>query len=233
MGKTTQANNENAVFNLEERKSKKDVVYEFIRKEIVENRLKPGQFLVERKLCEWLNSSRTPIREALKELSERGLVTTATGRGASVAAIKFEDIAEIYDIRAALEGLAAELCTQNISPNQIQKMERKHDNFEKAAKAKNFDTALEVDIEFHMFILEIAANTRLTNLLRNMYDQVKRITNLIKGDEIRTKVAIEQHKNVLAAIKDGKRGQARRLMEYHVRDSKEHHLQNCLKHKYE
>lgn len=233
MAKKMQVKDKKAGYTLEERRSKKDEVYELIKREIVENRLKPGKFLVERKLCEWLNSSRTPIREALKELSERGLVTTTTGRGAAVATINFEDIAEIYDIRASLEGLAVELCTQNIAPAQIQKLEQLHGKFEKALAAKNYDTTLDVDLQFHLFILEIAANSRLTSLLKNMYDQVNRITNLIKGDETRAMASVEQHRNVLEAIKSGKRDQAKRSMEFHVRDSKEYHLQNCLKHKYE
>lgn len=226
-------NEDKAVYNLEEKRSKKDIVYDILKREIVQNRLKPGQFLVERKLCEWLNSSRTPIREALKELSEQGLVTITTGRGAAVATIKFEDIAEIYDVRAALEGLAVELCTQNIVPAQIQKLEEMQHKYERALAAKNYDAILEVDLEFHMFILEVAANSRLMNLMKNMYDQVHRITNLIKGDETRAVASVEQHKNVLKAIANKNRDQARRFMELHVRDSKEYHLQNCLKHKYE
>ncbi len=81
------------------RESKKDLAYEAIKEEIINHQLKPGTKLVERQLCDSLNISRTPIREALHQLAIDGLVSFQSGEGAVVSDITYEVISETYDVR--------------------------------------------------------------------------------------------------------------------------------------
>src|SRR5512146_1240513 len=85
----------------------REQVSDLLRREIVSMRLQPGQRLVERELIERIGVSRTTVREALRELAAEGLVTTIPQKGAIVAIPSPKEAAEVYEVRALLEGLAA------------------------------------------------------------------------------------------------------------------------------
>ena len=91
----------------------REQVADLLRREIVELRLRPGQRLVERELIERIGVSRTTIREALRQLSAEGLVTTIPQKGAIVAIPSPKEAAEVYEVRALLEGAAAKECAEN------------------------------------------------------------------------------------------------------------------------
>src|ERR1700730_10311746 len=82
----------------------RDQVLDGLRQAIVEQRLPPGQRLIERELVEQIGVSRTTIREVLRQLTAEGLVTTIPQKGAVVAAPSPEEAADLYEVRAALEG---------------------------------------------------------------------------------------------------------------------------------
>jgi DNA-binding GntR family transcriptional regulator len=94
-------------------------VYEQIRQAIVEGHYSPGQRLIEQRIAEELSLSRTPVREALHRLEAEGLVQSEPNRGAVVRALSVDDIADIYGLRARLEGYAAELAAQRATPEEI------------------------------------------------------------------------------------------------------------------
>ena len=93
----------------------REQVSDLLRREIVEMRLRPGQRLVERELIKQIGVSRTTIREALRELAAEGLVTTIPQKGAIVAIPSPKEAAEVYEVRALLEGLAAREFARNAS----------------------------------------------------------------------------------------------------------------------
>ena len=87
----------------------KNTVYEDIRRKIVEEKLVPGQWLIERELCETYRMSRTPIREILWKLTADGLLEQENNRGFVVRRLGLEQIFEIFQAREAIEGMAARL----------------------------------------------------------------------------------------------------------------------------
>ena len=93
-------------------KSKKQVAYEFIKEHIVSGDFPAGSLLVERQLCAMINTSRTPVREAIQQLTAEGLVESISAKGNVVSSIRYEDIARTYDVREYLESLAVRLCVQ-------------------------------------------------------------------------------------------------------------------------
>ncbi|MEA2179836.1 MAG: hypothetical protein QOG77_3133 [Solirubrobacteraceae bacterium] len=97
----------------------REQVLELLRSAIVEHRLKPGQRLIERELVEQIGVSRTTIREVLRQLAAEGLVATIPQRGAVVAIPTAEEAAELYEVRAALEALAARRFVEHASESQI------------------------------------------------------------------------------------------------------------------
>jgi DNA-binding GntR family transcriptional regulator len=97
----------------------REQVLDLLRQAIVEHRLKPGQRLIERELVEQIGVSRTTIREVLRQLAAEGLVATIPQRGAVVAMPTPEEAAELYEVRAALESLAARRFVEHASESQV------------------------------------------------------------------------------------------------------------------
>jgi DNA-binding GntR family transcriptional regulator len=96
-----------------------DVAYEQIRQAIVEGRYRPGQRLIEQRIGEEFSFSRTPVREALRRLEAEGLLTSEPNRGARVRQLTSDDIADLYELRARLEALAAELAAERADEDEV------------------------------------------------------------------------------------------------------------------
>src|SRR5699024_2733249 len=94
-------------------------VYERIRRGIVEGHYPPGSRLVEQRLAEELDVSRTPVREAVRRLESEGLVVVARNRGAVVRPLDEADISDLYEVRARLEAHAADLAAAPAEPSAI------------------------------------------------------------------------------------------------------------------
>jgi DNA-binding GntR family transcriptional regulator len=104
-------------------------VYDRIRRGIVEGRYPPGARLVEQRLAEELDVSRTPIREAVRRLESEGLVVVARNRGAHVRPLTEADVADLYEARARLEAYAAELAAERAVPEQVAELHAAADAF--------------------------------------------------------------------------------------------------------
>src|SRR5919197_2931132 len=97
----------------------REQVLEVLRQAILDFRFKPGQRLIERELVEQIGVSRTTIREVLRELAAEGLVTTVPQKGAIVAVPSAQEAAELYEVRAALEALAARRFVEQATPQRV------------------------------------------------------------------------------------------------------------------
>lgn len=99
-----------------------EYAYERLRAAIVEHRYEPGQRLIEQRVAEELEVSRTPIREALRRLEAEGFVTTSPNRGAAVRDVSIDEIVDLYELRARLESYAAELAAQRMSGAEVDRL---------------------------------------------------------------------------------------------------------------
>ena len=208
------------------KRSKKIMAYEMIKEDIVCNKIKPGTLLVERQICEGLNTSRTPVREAIQKLANESLVEFVPGMGAFVSNITYNDIIEIYDIRAMLEGLAAERCTMHIRRAERQQLGENILLLEEAVKKNDYDAFIEHDIKFHQSVVNCARNERLRRLAGNYMDQARRITYLIRDDEERIHLSLEQHALIYKAIKANDPQKAFEGMKAHLLNSRDYHIKN-------
>ena len=108
--------------NLDNYKQLRDVVFESLRKAIVEGSLKPGQRLMEVQLAEQLGVSRTPVREAIRKLELEGFVIMLPRKGAYVADMSVKDIIDVLEVRSALEGLAANLAAERMDEKEVENL---------------------------------------------------------------------------------------------------------------
>ncbi len=206
--------------------SKKAFAYEEIKRKIINNELKPGQVLNERDLCDMLNVSRTPVREALLKLSNDGLVNIMQNRGALVSNITYEMITEIYDVRWALESLAARLFCEYALDEEIKKLGDTLENLKHSKESGDIEEFVKEDRKFHNIIIEGARNKKLISIMEGINSQVERITNLTKKDEKRSETTLIHHENLFSQIQQRNKEEAEKFMKYHIAESKDYHLGN-------
>ena len=143
-------------------------VYKNIKEAIVSRSLPPGSQLKESDLVEKLGVSRTPIREALNQLSKDGIVEIYPRKGAFVKNCSKEEVVEILILREVMEGLAARLATNRLSEESIQKLE----SFFAQYKDGSIDYA-QADELFHSMIIQACGSTRLVGLINNLKDSLQ------------------------------------------------------------
>jgi DNA-binding GntR family transcriptional regulator len=141
---------------------------ERIRAAILDGRLEPGRRLKEEELARELGISRTPVREALFVLQTEGLIDAPPNRGAVVRAYQPDDLEDLYQLRAVLEGFAARRAATRISPGDIARLEESCDRFERLRAVEELDEIVAENVRFHDVVLAAAASERLAQMTRNV-----------------------------------------------------------------
>jgi len=177
-----------------------DQVYDILRSQIISYELRPGHPLVEKQLAEALGVSATPVREALLRLEHDGLVVKSRYTGGRVAEISSNSIREVCQVRSVLEGLAAFLCTPQISAEDLTMAAACIDT-QMAALLRGDDAlAAEQGRRFHALILQKANNLLLRELLEPLTGHIERIRNITYRISSVTKESIAGHRDVLSAL---------------------------------
>jgi DNA-binding GntR family transcriptional regulator len=205
-------------------KSLHEQVYQALRTAILAGDLQSGERLVETQLAEWLQVSRTPLREALRQLQQEGLVTADVNGGLRVITLTVTEAMELYDCRLALEGLAAAGAANHASPEQLQQIEVYVLAAEQAgqtgADSSSCQELLELDYHFHRLIGESSGNRRLVTLLDNVFNAMAllRIQTLKQNPKV---LEIQQeHRQIYEAIRTGDPDIARDAISRHLLASK-------------
>lgn len=190
---------------------------ELIRKAIVEMRLKPGERLVERELMEWTGVSRATIREAIRELAAERLVRTTPQKGAIVAAPTPEEAMEVYEVRAALEGLAARLFTERADTAQRLALRRSFDRITKVLRS-HADTwaMLEAKSAFYAALFAGARNEAMVSMISLLQARITVLRATTMSETGRPDETIEEIGAILAAIDAGDAGAAAAAATRHV-----------------
>lgn len=206
-------------------------VFHTIRGHILSGVYKDGEELREATLGKELGVSRTPVREALRQLELEGLVTIIPNKGAYVTGITQKDVMDIYMIRSLLEGLCARLATERITPKQLSELEEAVLLSEfHVKKASNYGEQItELDGRFHAILYEASDSRILSHLLTDFHRYVQRARQTSLVSEERARKSIREHKQILRAIKEKDGYLAEQLANEHIL----HVVQNLKKHGYE
>jgi DNA-binding GntR family transcriptional regulator len=167
-----------------------------LRRAIETGELKPGDRLVEKDLCQELNVSRTSLREALRELQAEKLVV-AVPRGLIVAEISDEDAANIYQVRAALEGLVAAQFAETANALDVEKLKTALDRLEDAYRLKDFEKILDAKKGFYDAICHGARNAVVRDLLGNRINQLRSTS---REDDKRWMASLAELKKLAGAL---------------------------------
>lgn len=205
--------------NLDSYKPLRELVLEAIREAIMNGSLQPRERLMEIQLAEELGVSRTPVREALRKLELEGFIVMVPRKGAYVSDLSLKDIADVFEIRAALEGLAGGLAADRITEDELEEME--HTLVEKANAIQNddIDKLVEVDTKFHEALYKASRNERLFPIISNLREQIQRFRLNSLSVPGRKQESLEEHRNILEAIQARNVPLARQLAQEHIENA--------------
>lgn len=176
-------------------------VTEKLRSAIASGKLRPGDHLRERELCEQLGVSRTSIREALRMLESEGLVTSIPNKGVAVAGISQKECEDVYETRAALEGLLVRQFVRNASDQQIAKLEDIVDAIEKHNQRFSVAKFVELKTKFYELIMEGADNKVAANALRAIHARVARLWMTSLSNPDRAQRSVVEVRAIVDAMK--------------------------------
>ena len=194
-------------------------VAERLRSKIMAHTLSPGSWIDEQALAAEYGTSRTPLREALKVLAAEGLVTMKLRRGAYVTEVSQRDLAEVFHLLSLLECDAVSVVAEQATDEQLAELAALHARLEDAvADADAFFAANE---RFHMRLLEIADNRWRNQVVADMRQVMKlnRHHSLLK--EGRLAASLQEHRDLMAALKARDAERAKHVMRLHMAQGKE------------
>lgn len=183
---------------------------------IVNGHLEPGAPLFEPQLGELLEVSRTPVREALKLLAAEGLVELRRNRSAIVARLDNRELADLFELEAGLEGLAAGLAAERRRAADLRRLVMLQERMETCYRRSDRDGYIRVNQEAHRTIVACARNRALTETYGRLMVRLHRARNLSLAIEGRIVEAINEHREILAVLEAGDATAARELMTRHV-----------------
>jgi DNA-binding GntR family transcriptional regulator len=194
----------------------REIVFTTMREAIINGDFKPGQRLMEVQLAEQMGVSRTPVREAIRKLELEGLVIMVPRKGAYVAGLSNEDVKEVLEIRAVLEGLAASLASKNATKEDMTLLQEIVDQFKHAAQEQDVVKLIRYDSDFHDVVYRASKNKKLIQLISSLREQVQRFRVAYFTKIKNTEILIAEHNELLDAIVGKDALRARHVAENHI-----------------
>ena len=177
-----------------------DKVYDAIRLGIVDGTYPAGSRLGEADLAESLAVSRTPVREALRRLSSEGLIETLPNRGARVRSWSESEIVEVFELRALLEGRAANLAARNATPELVAELDALCTAMEEAAARDNLLEVASINRRFHLHLADMANSPLLSEMIASVSLFALALRTFEGYGHIRLAQSLSQHRELVNAI---------------------------------
>ena len=203
-------------------------VFHKIREDILNGNYKENEELKEVTIGQELGVSRTPVREALRQLELEGLVEIIPNRGAFVTGIQAKDVHDIYMIRSRLEGLCARWACDYITKEQMDDMEENLYLADFHAKKGNMEQMAQLDNNFHMILYAAGNSKMLEHLLIDYHQYVLRIRRNTLSTLDRALASNAEHRAIMEAIKAKDPEKAEALAAEHMRNAYDNMVRNGL-----
>ncbi len=196
-------------------------VLDKIQKDILTGKLKPGQKLIEQELCKEYKVSRTPVREALRQLETDGLVENILNRGAFVIGMSQQDYEDMFELRKIYEAQATKWAIERINDEEMDRLEETFEFMEFYTLRNDIDKMLTINTGFHQVIYDASHNRMLKNMLSSYQTFIKyRGEESVYGDDYLSTV-LEEHRAIFKAFKDKDVRAGALAMEIHIDRAKE------------
>jgi len=218
----------NELFKISDYELLSKKVYHVLKERIIKEDLKPGEKILEVNIGEQLGVSRTPIREALRELAAEGFVKMIPNLGMVVKNVSIEEIKEVLQIRELLEGFAASITAKKINKGEIKKLEKIIEKMNISISKDDVLVYSDLNGEFHNLILKVCGNKRLIKICANLSGSDHRFRiRALRDNSERLKYSLKEHQEIVDALKKKDSVQADRRSKKHI----ENVLKNILAYK--
>ncbi len=189
-------------------KSQAQKAYEKIRNHILTQKLKPGSPLVESEFAEQLKMSRTPVREAIRQLSADGLVEIIPRKGTFIKTFTKKDLIMCYEAAEGLEGMVVYLAAKSVAEGKADKskvraMEQLVEQMDKSLEGDNMPEWISGDEKFHDILYKMCDNTYIIQNLERILVQLNCVLWFITPMYIDKRASNEEHRKMVKAIKEG------------------------------
>ena len=164
-------------------------IYEKLRGDIISGKIRPNERLIEAELASYYQVSRTPVREALQRLYENKLIVRIKS-GWIAREYSLEDIKEIYEVRAALEGFAARLAAERATDEELEAIQRNHLDYLEFVSSEEIDPQIVHNDVFHELVIKAARNQHLADQIKavSRYHFIHRMSPLLADEDVRTSI---------------------------------------------
>ena len=198
-----------------------EATFQKLRSLLVEGKIAPGSKLNERELAESLNVSRTPIREAIRRLAADGLVELITNRGAIAVQLTLEDVIHTFDVIADLEGFSGELAANNISDATLSELEALQYEMMASYARRDLSSYYQLNLRIHHLINQAANNPVLSRLFSHVNARIEALRFRSNQDGVKWEKAVEEHQEMLDALKARDAKRMRKIMMQHVHNKRD------------
>ncbi len=200
-----------------DKSSLRERVFQTIRQSILEGKYKPGDTLRESAIANELKVSRTPVREAIRQLQLEGLVRSIPNKETVVCGITEEDVHDIFLVRDKLEGVAGRLAAERITQEELEKMEEIIELTEFYASKGDLSRLESLDHTFHDAIYNATKSKIIKHVLSDFHTYIQQVRKKSMATPGRVNYLIEEHRGIYEAIKNRDGDKAEELINAHLK----------------
>ncbi len=207
------------------------IVYNKLREAILNGQLAPGTKLVEQAISSRMQISKTPVREAIRELAQEGLISFKARHGITVINFTESDIEELVTFRAALEVLGVRLAKNNWTKEDTSALNSILDKIVQAEKALNYSELPNLDIEFHHYIIKRSNNQRLLKAWKDIASQMNVLFRMIRHFELSEGYISTSHRQLIEALSTMGQTECENMFKAHILLNEENILASYKNHR--
>lgn len=190
--------------------------YDIIKRQVIRQRTDEHVFMSENSLSEQLGISRTPIRKALIKLEEEGFITILPHQGITLKPLSYEEARSLFELRDLVEDYLIEHSIQFITPEDISYLRTQVTRQEKVLEKGDYDSYFDLDDAFHLFCYRYANNDQMRKIVKNCKDRFYRYRYLHISKPGQPLLCIQQHKEFLSLLEEGKTEEAKDTLRKHI-----------------
>ncbi|OGT97514.1 MAG: GntR family transcriptional regulator [Geobacteraceae bacterium GWB2_52_12] len=179
----------------------REKILENIRDAIISGSLKAGSRVSEPELAERYGISRTPIREAFRQLESEGYLTVIPRRGAVVSEFSQKDVEEFYAIKSILEGYAARCACEKLTPKELDRLQAINDRLADLASHNDVKTFFKIHNDFHDLFIKAADNEKLRELITSVVNRFQRLRLMSLSLPERMRISVQEHEKIIDAFR--------------------------------
>lgn len=195
----------------------KERAYDHIKRGLLNSEYPPGSFLSERQLAEELGMSKTPVKSALERLESEGYIAVSPQQGIVVRELSVHEIADLYEIRVALEAYCLRTLAGNLNPVQIAQLRENLQAQTRLRGSADVVKRVQLDTAFHVLFMEFLGNQEVLRAFVQLRDKLRRVlTQVFRLSPVRLDSSCEEHATIAAAVIDGDGARAANLIVRHL-----------------